>query len=612
MGADRGRRGRFRALRTGMALGCGGALLAGCASMPDSGGVEPVEASPREPQVRVFAVPPQDGASPAEIVEGFLEALTSDDPQFAMARKYLTEDTSRRWQPERSTTVLADGPNTDPNGTSNDRDGGGYRYALAGEMVATVDEEHAYQPEQGSYAKSIHLSRQDGGEWRIDALPDGVVLGQSDFERLYLPVNKYYFASGSSSDEDGAQNPPAMVADPVYVRQRIDPVTQAVTSLLDGPTNWLNPVVSSRFPTGTALKKGTKALTPDDQNRLTVPLNGQVDGVRPDRCAKMAAQLFFTLQDLTPTGIEQVELQRSNGTQLCVLDADQAEASAPNRSVGGPEYQYFLDAKHKLVRMPKNKDDVEPVAGPLGGGERQLRSAAVSRAEDRAAGVSNDGRSLYVGSLLSDGKLDKTEVRSRAAEEKDRLTKPSWDGRGDLWVADRDPKRQRLLWLAQGEGKPVEVKVDGLNEGRINAVRVSADGVRVALLVEKDDKVSLKIGRVERQGTADAPEVSVVELRPGAPQMEEVTAMSWAGGSRLVVVGKEAGGVQQLQYVQSDGSVVRGPTLPALTGVTDIAASEDERLPLVAHSDEDGIVRLPPGANWKTVVKDGSSPVYPG
>src|SRR3546814_5112928 len=35
----------------------------------------------------------------------------------------------------------------------------------------------------------------------------------------------------------------------------------------------------------------------------------------------------------------------------------------------------------------------------------------------------------------------------------------------------------------------------------------------------------------------------------------QVTAMSWAGDNRLVVVGREAGGVEQVQYVQSDGSI---------------------------------------------------------
>ncbi|MDG4865407.1 LpqB family beta-propeller domain-containing protein [Streptomyces sp. T-3] len=608
MGAERGRRGR--SLRTGAVLGCSGLLLAGCASMPDGGGVEPVEASPQEPQVRVFAVPPREGAGPEEIVQGFLEALTSDDPEFSMARKYLTSKASKEWRSDESTTVLADGPTADEKQTSNDPGGNGYRYVMTGQMVGIVSAEHAYRPAAGdAYGEEIHLSKRDGKEWRIDSLPNGVVLGKSDFQRLYQSVNKYYFASRSSSDREDAQ-PTPLVPDPVYVRRRMDPMTETVKSLLDGPTTWLDQVVASRFPTGTKLKSGTKGLTLDDENRLKVPLNKRSDGANQSQCMGMATQLFFTLQNLTPSVIDQVELQDSQGDSLCVLGADAASANAPHRKAGQPLSQYLVDEKHRLVRLAKNGDAANPVGGPLGDGTRRLRAAAVARDEASAAGVSKDGTSLYVGSILG-GEVEKAKVRSRGQGEKDRLTAPSWDNRNDLWVADRDPERPRLLWLAGGEGEPVEVDVEGLGDGRITSLRVSDDGVRVALLVEQDGKTALKIGRLERDGTPEHPEVSVRGLRQGAPQMEDVTAMSWAGGGRLVVVGKEAGGVQQLKYVQSDGSEAVGPALPALTGVTEIAASEDERLPLVAHS-EDGIVRLAPGEDWKTVVTKGAAPVYPG
>lgn len=632
MGADHHRRGHRRPLRAGVLFGSCGVLLAGCASMPDSGNLKAVDASQRpdsQSQVRVYAMPPGDDAGPVDIVQGFLEALTSDDPQFAMARKYLTKDASKSWNPNLRTTVLADGPNAG-SGSVGDRGENGRSFPLTGRKVATVDKQHAYQLSDDPYRATVHLAQQDGPggkEWRIDRVPQGVVLGQSDFQRIYWSVNKYYFATRSAGSGEGESEhagvdsdaggggQEGLVADPVYIRQRIDPVTETVKALLDGPTNWLDPVVNTRFPTGIRLKAGTKTLAPDDQGKLTVPLNQKADPVDQARCTEMAAQLLFTLQDLTSSGVNEVELQRRNGSQLCVLSEDRAEAVAPRRTADHPDFQYLIDDKRRLVRMSAgagNKADPQPVEGQLGSGEQPLRSAAVSRDEERAAGVSLDGRSLYMGSLISaGGALGKPEVRSKAKSEEDGLSTPSWDGRGDLWVADRDPKKPRLLWLDQGAGEPLPVKISDL-DGRIEAVRVSADGVRIALLVKKDGKTSLQIGRVERTGAkGEQPEISVVELGEAAPQMEEVTAMSWAGGSRLVVVGRESGGVQQMRYVQCDGSALAGATLPGLTGVKEIAASEDERQPLVAHSD-DGIVRLPTGAQWQTVVKEGSAPVYPG
>ncbi|NED08811.1 hypothetical protein G3I55_45125, partial [Streptomyces sp. SID6648] len=80
----------------------------------------------------------------------------------------------------------------------------------------------------------------------------------------------------------------------------VDPLTQVVRSLLSGPTRLLDPVVRSSFPTGTALADDAGALTPDDRNRLTVRLNDKAASAGDDECDEMAAQLLFTLQNLTP------------------------------------------------------------------------------------------------------------------------------------------------------------------------------------------------------------------------------------------------------------------------------------------------------------------------
>lgn len=205
--------------------------------------------------------------------------------------------------------------------------------------------------------------------------------------------------------------------------------------------------------------------------------------------------------------------------------------------------------------------------------------------------------------LTAGGTLGDPVVRSTGATAKDRLTTPSWDGRGDLWVADRDPKNPRLLVLADGMGEPLEVRTPNL-DGRIEAVRVAADGVRVALILESKGKRALYIGRIERDADAEGTTVSIVELRSVTQDLEDVTAMSWAGDSQLVVVGREHGGVQQMRYVRVDGSPMPGSGPSALTGVEEIAASEDESQPLVAHS-ADGIVRLSPGRSGRRWSRKG-------
>ncbi|MET8948038.1 LpqB family beta-propeller domain-containing protein [Streptomyces sp. NPDC004542] len=611
MGADHEGGVRRRPLRAVVYAVCGVVLLAGCASMPDSGDLRDVESTPRQDtQVRVFAMPPAEDASPGEIVQGFLEALTSDDPHYDTARKYLTADAGRKWRPERLTTVLADGPSIAADQQPGDReDADNVSYTLAGDKVATVDGEQAYAHAGGPYSKKLRLTRDaKTGQWRISALPPGVVMGKSDFQRNYTSVDKYYFASNTWV---GASGQPVAVADPVFVRKGVDPMTQVVRSLISGPTSWLSPGVRSGFPRGAALRKGTASLAPDDQNVLTVPLNDKASGVGSARCDEMATQLLFTLRNLTPT-VDAVDLRGTGDKRLCDLRESAAQNAAWDAATKSPEYLYFLDGKHRLVRMAGDSQGTgaAPVPGGLGDGGKELRSVAVSRDERTAAGVGIDGSSLYVTSLTSGGALGDAVVTSRGASKDDRLTTPSWDARGDLWVADRDRRDPRLLLLEQGRGEPVTVRTPEL-PGRIKDVRVAADGVRMALVVEKDGKQSLLVGRVGRgDGSAGEP-VSVTELRSVTPELEEVTAMSWAGDSRLAVAGQERGGLLQMRYVQVDGSTPDGPAPAALSGVKTITASQDGRLPLVAYS-EDGIVRTPSGTQWQKVVKEGSAPVYPG
>ncbi len=611
MGGERVGRGRGSSVRT-VAWAAGGVvLLAGCASMPDSGDLRGVESTPRQDaQVRVFAMPPSEDATPTQIVQGFLEALTSDDPDYKTARQYLTPEAAKTWQPGLSTTVLSDGPaaQADP---QDRQDTGSLSYTLTGTRVATVDAQQSFAPASGPYSKLVRLTRDDDGQWRIDGVPQGVVMGESDFERNYMSVNKYYFAS--SGEAAAAGTPPVAVADPVYVRSHVDPTTQMVRSLIGGPTTWLDPVVRSSFPEGTALRKGAGPLTPDDRGTLTVPLNDRAAEVGTARCEEMAAQLLFTLRNLSPA-VEEIEL-RAGGGRLCSLTQDGAETVTTRGALHQPDYLYFLDEEHRLVRIAAGSSDTEPepVPGALGEGEQALRSVAVARDERTAAGVGLDGRSLFVGSLVTGDSLGEPVLRSRGKTEADRLTTPSWDAQGGLWVADRDPADPRLYLLEEGTDEPLEVSTPGL-DGRVRAVRVAADGVRIALVVEQGDRRSLLVGRIERSapedGTGDRPAVTVLGLRSATPELEQVTAMSWAGDSRLVVVGREQGGVEQMKYVAVDGSTPDVPPPAALTGVKNVTASEDERAPLVAYS-VDGIVRLPSGAQWQKVT-EGTAPVYPG
>jgi two-component system sensor histidine kinase MtrB len=587
-------------------------LVAGCASMPDSGEVHRVDASRRadaDAQVRVFGVPPRSGEGPMDIVRGFLEATTSDEADFKTARLYLTEEASDAWQPFSQTTVLEDGPIPGTDRPLSAWREEGVSTELTGKRIATVDEKQAYRPGEGTYRTSVHLTK-IGGEWRIDVPPQGLLLGRSDFERIYRSVNKYYFAYASGEDKASVGGREVLVADPVFLRRQTDPLTATVKALLKGPTGWLGQVADTQFPHGTKLMDDQLSL--DDENGLRVRLNRRGSEVGQLQCIRMAAQLLYTVQDQASGKIGKVQLAGADGSELCVLTPGQAAGYAPTGLTKHSDHQYFVDAEHRLASLSDSSEEPSRVEGPFGDGSVSVRSVAVDHGERLAAGVSLDGRSLFVAPMSPGAGRGRPRLVSAARDDKDGLTAPSWDGEGNLWVADRDPRRPRLLRLAVGSGAEQEVAVPALGDGRIEGLRVASDGVRIALLITRGGRTSLELGLIGRTHAGPGkPELAVDGLRSVAPQLEDVQSAAWAGSSRLVVVGREADGVQQLQYVETDGSSSKTPNLPGVNGVEAVAASEDEHKPLIADSD-DGIVRLPPDANWKRVADKGSSPVYPG
>lgn len=588
-------------------------VLSGCASMPGEGEVTRVDSSHRvegESQVRVFGVSPQRGEGPQEIVRGFLEATTSDEPDFTTAEKYLTKETAEQWDPFAGTTVLAGGPST---GTpQKDAVGeGGFTVEVTGARTGRVDGRHGYDSASGDYAEGFHLTRVKEG-WRIDSLPDGLVLGEMDFERIYRSVNTYYFAELGPDAASLASSETVLVADPVYIRGRIDPVTESVKSLLEGPTGWLDPVVRSAFPEGTGLARG-QHLALDDAGALTVRLNREGAAAGRAQCTRMAAQVLHTVQSQASATVRRTELQGPRGDAICELSREQAETYEPGRLNGRSERQYFIDGEHRVAALSPGAEEAKVVEGPLGSRAVPMGTVGVSRDERQAAAVSLNGRALHVASLSGSEPLDTPVLTSDAAAERDGLTTPSWDGLGDLWIADRDPDDPRLLRLRGGQEEPEEVSVPSLSrDERIESLKISSDGMRIAMRVrEADGRSSLKLGRVEREGTRSNPRITVAAMRSVAPQLEDVVAASWAGPSQLVVVGRESRSVQQLQYVGTDGSTANQPPLPGINDVRSVTASEDEDRPLLAES-KYGIVRLPPDANWRTVTEDGTAPVYPG
>jgi hypothetical protein len=572
-------------------------------------------------QVRVVPVAPHPGESAMEIVYGFLEATTGSEPDFATAKKYLTKDTGQHWDPTRRIAVYSSSTLVPEQDDNSSRKQGYTTLTLSGSMTALVDAKHAYQPDQRPFKTSFRVVRQ-GNDWRIDGLDDGLVMSASDFQRVYHSVNMYYFAKLGPGGESrpstpGGSGEETLVADPVYLRNQNDPLVSTVAALLGGPSAWLGSVVTTAAPAGTALdtRGSDGGVTLDDSQHLKVRLDKRsADRLHESACTRLAAQLFATVAEASAK-LALAEVERPDGSAICSSADDGTRRYGPGNLVGSAPQPYFIsaDSQHRLLELGADGKGASlaasPVPGPFGGAKADLDAVAVRRDESMAAGVRNNGHDLVVGPLITGDAFESPVATSAGSGPDDGLSAPSWDGLGDLWIADRNPTAPKLMVLLGGHGPAVTVTTPVM-DGRLDSLRVSSDGLRAALLVQQGDDMALELGLVERTGTPDHPAFALTGLHRLTAPGESVASVSWAGASRLVALDSKTAGVQKTEYMNTDGSVIS-----ALQGgvgeAASVAASEDATQPLLA-SYKNSVYVLSADGDWRQIRPKGASPVYPG
>ena len=594
-------------------------LAAGCAAMPADGPPERV-GLPAGPgadnlQVRVFPVPPHKDEAPTDLLAGFLAASNADEAKdYETALKYLTAEAGKRWRPQAGVTVLAGTPHRDETVVSPDATT--TSITVSGTKVAELDGSDSFRAvSDPAYQQMFGFVKEtegpDKGEWRIDRLPDGLIVDQTNFKNAYRAVHRYFYAASDPSAEGEALS--VMVPDPIYLRRRSDPLTEAARALAAGPSAWLAPAVHSAFD-------GVKivgAVTVGDDRTATVRVDVTDFADRRSNCVQMATQLFHTLVDQQGKAqIEKVDLVGERGG--CEVGAAQAAASAPGllAGVAGGDQYYQLD--NGQLFLAQGEAPGRPVSGPLGQATQpRIGAVAVRRDGGGAAALSLDGHALYVTGFDDDATLGEPVVTGRAPKDGQGLSSPSWDGRQNLWLVDRDPAEPRVL-MVRGR-KSVTVQVDGLAGRTVQDVRVSSDGTRVAVVLQDTGGVrSLQIGLVVHDGTSGTPRARITGLRPVAPLLSDVAAVSWADTDQLLVLGKEQGKLQLLHYVGTDGSQSSDSPLQGGESMMAVSATESRTgetvPPVLAVSNDQRIFRLQ-GNQWREVVLQGHQAVafvYPG
>lgn len=541
---------RLAALSAAVAV----AVATGCAAIPTGGAVHLGRALPGPgglDDLDVRVLPPlwHAGMSPEDVVTGFLRALVNDDEDYVIARSYLTGAASLHWDPSSGVTTYDDSA-AQPSETGS---GGARVITLHAPRIGHVDARGDYNPVPGALDASFTVLH-SGGDWRIDKLPDGVLLSESDAQRTFRAAAVYYLNRAGKT----------LVPEQILLQSAQKGVATAlVAALLSGPSSWLAPAVRTAAPPRTTLIGNVPV---HDNGIADVNLSSSIRLASPADLAAFSAQVVWTLrQVLDVTGVRLL----AEGAPLTVPGVptrqpmtawDRFDPSAP------PSTRDVLYVHHG--HLAATGGDVTALAHSDPG---HVLYVARSRDGDILAVVQRQGARVR----LLTGRLGRAlQPRVTATT----LTAPTFDAAGDV-VAVGTGRVGRYVVAVTPAGEVKRVTADPtLTQQPVTALRISRDGARVAAVVGDG---RLLIGRV----TTVSGTQSLNGFRAIAPTLHGVSGVAWAGADDIVVTAAAPAGQRQIVETDTDGYAVRQVALDRLRGQpVDVTASPGE--PVVAVTDQ--------------------------
>ncbi|SDO15899.1 Sporulation and spore germination [Klenkia soli] len=566
---------RARAGLVGLAV-----LLGGCGTVPTSSDPVPITQVADPPEdVGIEALPPVAGASPEEVVRGFVDAMASTTRNHPVARQFLTSDAADSWRDTDGITVIsADyAPVASDDGT----------VAVTAGLVGRVDEQGSFTTGDGqSFDQTFRLVQEDG-EWRITDPTDGLLQLEPDFARTYDEVNAYFLDPTATR----------VVPDPRFLVSGESQATALVDRLLTGPSPTLSAGVTNPLA-GVELRSNVRI----DQQVATVDLTGLPAGTS-DALNVLCAQLVWSLDQLDDVRAVRVSVDGAPVDVPGVPDVQTVDDWAsfdpdavPAVSVG----HYVAGGALRTVTA----GDAAP--GPAGTGQYGLSAAAVTA----------DARTNQLGTTVAVAAAGGTATL---------LVGPYGDALAPVLTAGTftDPTTAATrpeVWTVRDGGEVIRVPATGSPQsvsapalpelGTVRVFQLSPDGVRAAVVVDGPDGGELLVGTVARSDD----QVTLGDLRAVAPDLSQVVDVGWRTASELVVLaGAQDEDGTAPWSVGVDGWDLTALSRSGLPGQPTAVAAAPSRTPLVVAA---GTLWQLVSGTWSTLVRGqeplpGGAPFYP-
>lgn len=546
----------------------------GCASIPRSGPVGNIDVEGRRAAAEQNSPEgPVPGAGADQVVRGFLAAGAGPGSNFAVGRKFLTDDLAAKWEPTHNVYVLRSGRSLDS--LSSEVKSNSQSASVNIPVESIVDSKRMFtgQPSGGTRHLDFRL-RQVNGEWRIAKAPNAIVVPAGTFYSMFQPRSLFYYTADFRY----------VVPDERWYLRGSQAAFDIVKALLNGPADYLRDAVV--LPGGKN-RPSVQQVSVDDGTanvRLSDELN-ELGGKDRDRLAQMIVRSLSGLGT-----VRRVEIQGGS------FDQTYDDDDVPDDSIPVTGNPVAIRNDH-LVELDGDK-----------------AKAGLGKLADRASDPAVDYRhSTYA--YLSEGRrrLHRLDGPGRGARSDEVLLRgkglvgPSFDRTG--WIFTAEAKHPRIR-AVRADGDHVSLPAPFLSGRQIVSIRVSRDGSRLAVVSSEHKKTRLDvIGLVRDRQMVPKRLVTQHQLDIGRT-FSSVKDISWMGSRSLAVLGSTDANDTVLPYSVTLSGVAEG--LGAVTEGTSITAGSGERdLRIVTSSGS--MYRPNPPNSWDVAeglkVKD---PAYPG
>lgn len=545
---------------------------AACARIPTESPIDSRALSgrsrPGAPYVR--ALPPPADAAPDDVVIGFVQAGVGPEDGYAVAREYLTEEASTRWDPGAGVTVYSGSHELRVEAVED------ARMMLVLQVVSLVDERGVRSTLAGPTSQEITLRlEQVEDQWRIADPPPGIFLSDAAFETLFTPARLYFIDARSTH----------LVPDHRwYAYQRA--ATEVLEGLRDGPVDHLALAVHSEVPNTSGVSGAAVSTAPDGVVQVTVPTAvasldsaprglalSQIEASLRSLRTLSEVRLVWDGEDLTPR--DQKRLERplpghrpiGAGATGVVSLADGATAGGGGQLV--PE----------LAEIPLSS----PVIAQDG-----ILVAALNAEESVVLLASTDGS-----------------VPVREAATGAIFVPPRVDDAGYVWTSARS-SGGALLALS-GAGAELDAKVDApwLVGRQIRALDLAADATRMIVLSSDVSGSRLDLTAVVRD--ASGVPTSLTEPTVVRTGLSDLTQASWYDEIALIVLGVDpTTGEERAQVIDFAAGRDQLPTpRPGTDRLAGTVVAES-----VWASTDEGVLLRSDGDAWRTVDLQATDPAF--